>query len=306
MFYVFTFIISFIVLWKAADVFVDASHAIALHLKLPPILIGATVVAFGTSAPELFVTIFAAQAKKSDVVYGSIFGSNIANIFLIFGLSMCLKKIPLNKVFQQQLALNISALLIIGVSITLLQPSRSLGISCLGVFLLLQYYILKKNNVQKTEHPTKSLKTAVVLFLSSLLCLVGSSKLLISSLLKTASFFGVSTTFLSLFGVAFGTSLPELVTTLSFVKKNHVSIVVGNVFGSNIFNLLFVLPIAWIVTPVPFVQHFITEILILFSVSSVLFIYSHFKKESNHWFGLTFVFIYIIYIGTMYFFIPQL
>ena len=94
------FVFSLIVLWKSSDVFVDSSHSLALHLKLPPILIGATVVAFGTSAPELFVTIFAAINDQPDVVYGNVFGSNIANVFLIFSLSLILRSFHSTLIFD--------------------------------------------------------------------------------------------------------------------------------------------------------------------------------------------------------------
>jgi len=124
-----------------------------------------------------------------------------------------------------------------------------------------------------SDTPPYKLNLSVVLFLISLSFLIFSSRLLVLSLINVATFLGLSTTFLSLFAVAFGTSLPELVTTISFVRKNHIGIVVGNVFGSNFFNLLFVLPMAWLVYPGNMATHFYFELTILFVTILFLMVY---------------------------------
>ena len=229
------FILSFIVLWKSADYFVDSSHSLALHFKLPPILIGATVVAFGTSAPELFVTIFAAYSNQSNVVYGNILGSNIANTFLIFGLCLIMSFIKFNTLIRSQLLINLFAIIVSSFGIYFVFPSRWLALVLLIFFGIIQFYILRNSMIQKNERPQYTLFFSFVYFFVSLLFLIGSSKMLVVSLLNTAEFIGVSTAFLSLFAVAFGTSLPELVSTISFVRKGHMDIVIGNVFWVELF-----------------------------------------------------------------------
>ena len=296
------FVFSLIVLWKSSDVFVDSSHSLALHLKLPPILIGATVVAFGTSAPELFVTIFAAINDQPDVVYGNVFGSNIANVFLIFSLSLILRRLSFNSDFRHQLKLNALSLFIVFFSVYVLSPSRVLAAVILVVFAVIQYYLLKQNESKETASAPFGLLWSFCLFLISLVFLIGSSKLLVVSLINVATFLGVSTTFLSLFAVAFGTSLPELVTTISFVRKNHIGIVVGNVFGSNFFNLLFVLPISWLVKPMIMAPHFYKELLILFITILFLFVLSYFFRETRKRMGVLFLLFYVIYIVSIFYF----
>ena len=297
------FLLSFIALWKSSDVFVDSSHSLAVHLKMPPILIGATVVAFGTSAPELFVTIFAALKHEPNVVYGNVFGSNIANIFLIFGLSLILKNLSLTSQFREQLKLNFMSLALVSISVYFLVPSRTIAASLLMVFLIIQVLLLKKNGQDSSSEPKLSFILSILLFFVSLFFLIGSSRLLVFSLLNVATLLGLSTTFLSLFAVAFGTSLPELVTTISFVRKNHVDIVIGNVFGSNFFNLLFVLPISWLVLPMQMSSHFFIEIVILFLTICFLTLLSRFWSVSKAWLGWCFIMFYLMYIGYIYYFV---
>ena len=296
-------LISFLVLWKSADYFVDASHSLAIHFKMPPILIGATVVAFGTSAPELFVTMFAAHWGQGSVVYGNIFGSNIANIFLIFGVSLCLKTIVFNSEFRHQLWLNILALSLVSMVLYFYEPTRWLAAVLLLVFFGIQISLFKKNGHGSQAAPNHSLLMSVLLFLVSLAFLIVSSRLLVASLLTSASYLGLSTTFLSLFAVAFGTSLPELVTTISFVRQGHVDIVLGNVFGSNLFNLMFVLPIAWLVNPVSILWSFSIEVFILFFITLLLLVLIRYRQSSRRFYGYFCVTFYVFYIVFIYYFV---
>ena len=144
---------------------------------------------------------------------------------------------------------------------------------------------------------------SLIIFLSSLALLLLSSRLLVLSLVNVASAFGVSTTFLSLFLVAFGTSLPELVTTISFIRKNHMDIIVGNVFGSNLFNFLFVLPSAWLANPLKMPSHFFVELSVLGIVFLGLAFMSWLSQSSKQWLGLAFLSGYIIYIALIFYFV---
>jgi cation:H+ antiporter len=299
----FLFAIALIILWKSSDAFVDSSQSLALHLKLPPILIGATVVAFGTSAPELFVAIFAGLNHQSDVIYGNIFGSNIANVFLIFAISLILKRLDFDQAFHEQLHLNLLSLVIVFVSVCFFSPSRFMSILILIVFAGIQFLFFKKKASHISETPPFNLKRSVAFFLLSLFLLIFSSRLLVLSLINVATFLGLSTTFLSLFLVAFGTSLPELVTTMSFVRKNHIGIVVGNVFGSNLFNLLFVLPMAWLVHPANMASHFYFELTILFVTILFMMVASYCFKQSRPYMGWFLLVLYFIYLSSIFYFV---
>jgi cation:H+ antiporter len=291
------FVISFILIWKSADYFVDASHTIACYSKLPPILIGATIVAFGTSAPELFVNMFAAYAEQPNIVYGNIFGSNIANSCLIFGVACCLTRLHISSQFKRYMLLNILAL---GATIPWLifnLESRISAIIILGLFVCINVYAFANTKTEETTKPKTSLLVAILIFGISLIILMGSSRMLISSLLTISQLFGISSTFLSVVAVALGTSLPELVSSIAFIKKGHSDMVIGNILGSNIFNLLFVLPISWLVLPSTMPILFFKELIFLAILGLSLYVISIKKTALFRVTGSVSLVIYITYIG---------
>ncbi len=299
----FLFVSSLLILWKSADGFVDASESLAIHLKLPSVIIGATVVAFGTSAPELFVTMFAAADNQVDVVYGSIFGSNMANIFFIFGLALLIIGLQNTEELKKQLVNHAISLSIILGIVVFLQPSLLTSTLALLLFLGINWGMFKQGNrLNDTTPPTekRTLLKLITLFFICLLLLIASSKCLLYALTNIATLFGFSTAFLSLFAVAFGTSLPELMATIAFAKKGHASIIVGNVFGSNLFNLLLVLPMAWLVAPLPFLSRYFFEILCLFVITIVIAIFSKAFHKYHRAVGVALLVTYATYIGVTY------
>jgi len=300
MIHVLMFFISFFLLWKSADYFVDSSHALALHFKLPPILIGATIVAFGTSAPELFVTGFAAFLDQPDVVYGNVFGSNLANLFLILGLSMSITRIPFSVNFRQQLLINIACYVLFIFILFVLPITRLIGVILFSLFVCYKFILIKSGRNESSGDPDYSLAKSIFIFCASLTVLIISSRLLVYEAVNLATLFGISTRFISLFAVAFGTSLPELVTTVRFIKKDHTDIIVGNVFGSNLFNTAFVLPFSWIVSPVLFDTVYFIELVIVLTASVLLFCLTKIISNSSKWLGYLFLFIYIAYIIYIY------
>jgi len=300
MIHVLMFLAAFFLLWKSADYFVDSSHSLALHFKLPPILIGATIVAFGTSAPELFVTGFAASLNQPDVVYGNVFGSNLANLFLILGVSMSMAIIPFSVNFRQQLLINIACYILFVFVLFTMPITRLLGVILFVVFIIYKFIVIKGGRNEAGDDPDYSLIKSILIFGISLVVLIASSRLLVFEAVNLAPLLGISTRFISLFAVAFGTSLPELVTTVRFIKKGHNDIVVGNVFGSNLFNTAFVLPFSWIVAPVLFDRLYFLELGIVLIASLLLFYITKFTKESSKWLGYLFLLIYIIYIIYIY------
>ena len=300
MIHVLIFLAAFFLLWKSADYFVDSSHSLALHFNLPPILIGATIVAFGTSAPELFVTGFAASLNQPDVVYGNVFGSNLANLFLILGLSMSIATIPFSVNFRQQLLINIACYILFIFVLFAMPITRLLGVILFVLFIIYKFILIKGGRNESSGEPDYSLLKSISIFFISLVVLIASSRLLVFEAVNLAPLFGISTRFISLFVVAFGTSLPELVTTVRFIKKGHNDIIVGNVFGSNLFNTAFVLPFSWIVAPVLFDTIYFLELGIGLIASVLLFCLTKLTKASSKWLGYLFLLIYIIYIIYIY------
>ena len=297
----FIFIFALIVLLKSADWFVDSADAIARHLKLPASIIGATIVAFGTSAPELFVSGFAATLNQPEVILGNVFGSNVANTCLIFGLAIALHHCHSSRFLFSQIRDNLIALVGFAVVFHFFPITRLLAVILFLLFIAYQFYLLLSVKKEPSnELPNTSLLSSVFLFVMSLILLVFSSKFLVSSIIDIATTFGISKVFLSVFLVAFGTSLPELITTIRFVKKGHLGIVIGNVFGSNLFNLCFVLPSVWLINPVPFISSFYFEILLLFTLKIGFLIYLKISKKLPKFVGLLLLLIYLIYLILSY------
>ena len=302
MIYISLFILSFVLIWKSADYFVDSSHALAAKLNLSPFVIGATVVAFGTSAPELFVNIFAAIDQQPNIIYGNILGSNLANTLLILGSACILTPILINHTSRSQILINLLFTFLISTLLYFQFINRVIGICVLVVFFIYYYRLLNQSTSDSTEVSKNGRSTVqlIVLFIVSLLVLVGASKLMIFSLLESANILGLSTMFLSLFAVALGTSLPELISTILFVKKGHSEMVIGNVFGSNLFNIMLVLPISWLVLPLKMPFNLLFELKFLLFILLVLFVSSFIFKRYYRFSGIVLLALYFTYTAYIY------
>lgn len=264
------------ILVKGADWLVSGASAISLRLKIKPIVIGLTVVAFGTSAPELTVSVTSLLSGNTGVAVGNVLGSNIANILLILGITAIiyplyvqrntvLKEIPmsilaaivfivfgLQEVISSWSGLNISSLLFENNLEGYI--NRAGGIILLLFFAIFVYYtveLAKNTGETNDEIEKKSLSTSIILIVIGLLGLTFGSKLTVDNAITIARTFGVSDNLIGLTLVAIGTSLPELVTSIVAALRKHVDIIVGNVVGSNIFNILLVLGISSLIKPIP-------------------------------------------------------
>ncbi|MEC8678149.1 MAG: sodium:calcium antiporter, partial [Candidatus Margulisiibacteriota bacterium] len=178
--------------------------------------------------------------------------------------------------------------------------TRFLGFILFVLFIIYKFILIKGGLNESGDEPDYPLVKSIFIFCLSLVVLIASSRLLVFEAVNLAPLLGISTRFISLFAVAFGTSLPELVTTVRFIKKGYNDIVVGNVFGSNLFNTAFVLPFSWIVSPVLFDSLYFLELGIVLIASLLLFYLTKFTKESSKWLGYLFLLIYIIYIIYIY------
>lgn len=255
----FLLIFGFFLLIKGADLFVDAASSCASNWRVPKILIGLTIVAFGTSAPELAVSIKAIASGATDVVLGNVIGSNILNILLILGVGACVRALPIRRETIRKeipICILISLLLITVLMDTVLSAApenvltRSDGIVILLFFAVFLYYLvsmaLKSRDKNVVEKPRWSLGKSLLFTAVGLAGIVIGSNFVVDSATELARIVGISERVISLSIIALGTSLPELVTTVVASKKGETDLVLGNILGSNIFNICIVLglPIA--------------------------------------------------------------
>lgn len=274
-------IIGLALLTKGADLFVDGASSLARKFHIPQIIIGLTIVAMGTSAPEASVSIASAIKGASGVAIGNVFGSNIANILLILGLTsaICNLKIQRNSIiYEMPFLLVITAILgLMGYYIG--SVNRICGFIFLLLFLVFMGYLFKmaKNSTQiQEEEETKQLTPIkmALFIIAGLVALVYGSDLTVNSAINIAHILNISDRIIGLTIVAIGTSLPELVTCVVAAIKKQPDLAVGNIIGSNIFNILFVLGITCAICPVPFDSAFYFDGAIAFLSIILLWIFT--------------------------------
>lgn len=279
-------IVGFALLIKGADWLVDGSSSLAKRLGVSNLVIGLTLVAFGTSAPELAVNVISAIKGTSDIALGNIIGSNIANILLILGLASTIrplvaqksttwKEIPLSALAAVVMGLMINDVMIDHASASML--SRIDGLVLLSFFIIFMYYAFGIAKQKKEETPQEDIKAlssgkAILMTLAGLAALVLGGRWTVDSAVWLAHFIGLSETFIGLTIVAVGTSLPELVTSTVAALKNNFDIALGNIVGSNIFNIFFVLGISSIIRPLTPPPFFNIDICVAIVASLVLFL----------------------------------
>ena len=248
-------VVGFVLLIKGADWLIDGASSTASHFKVSKLLIGLTIIAFGTGAPELAVSISSLINGTTDMLLGNVIGSNILNILLLIGIAAVIRPVRIKKdtiMKELPLLLLISTVLIVLfldtsiVSADINTISRADGIVCLLCFTIFIFYIIslaRKNRKQakEVEKPKFKLGMSLLLILVGLIGVVGGSELVVSSASTIASNIGISDRLIALTIVAFGTSLPELITTIKAAKRNENELLVGNIIGSNIFNICIVL-----------------------------------------------------------------
>lgn len=262
-------IVGFVLLIKGADFFVDGASSTACNFKVPKILIGLTIIAFGTSAPELAVSIKALASGSTDMVLGNVIGSNILNILLILGLAAMIRPLRIKRnTIRKEIPITvlISTLLVtlfLDVQLnddTINQITRGDGLAILLFFAVFLYYLISmamhEHDRHKIAKPKWKLGKSLIFTALGLAGIIFGSNLVVESATNIATHLGVSERIISLTVIALGTSLPELITTVVSAKKHETELVLGNILGSNIFNICMVLgiPVAMFgsVTPASF------------------------------------------------------
>jgi cation:H+ antiporter len=309
-----------LLLMKGADYFVEAASSLALKLKVKPIFIGLTVVAFGTSFPELVVNLLAATSGNTQIALGNVVGSNIANFLLILGAAAVLTKIKVgsNTVWKEIPFSLLGVVVILFLAVQTLLDQRIFSINSEfsgnltfthGLVLLLFFVIfifytfgIAKNNetIEEDFKEEKTFKSTLKLIIGLSAVILGG-KFTVDSAVSIANLFGISQTLIGLTVVAIGTSLPELITSIVAARKNEADLAIGNAVGSNIFNIFLILGITATVKDIPVNYNNIIDIFILLFVTLYvflnLFIFEKHRLGRKEGIGmLIFYFSYIIYL----------
>lgn len=311
----FLFIVGFVFLIKGADFLVDGASSIAIRYNVSQMIIGLTIVSFGTSLPELLVNVTASIGGNPGLAIGNIFGSNIANILLILGISAIIRPLPISKnIYFSEIPFSLVATLLVGflANAALLSDVKSLTLSRIDGAILLVFFVLfmgyiyvvfksdneKMDGDSEKPEPTMTIGKATLYILLGLVGLYLGGEWVVNGAVDIANEFGLSETFIGLTVVAIGTSLPELFTSAMAAYKGNTDIAVGNVVGSNIFNLLWILGVSAMIRPLPFDVASNTDIVMIVGASALLLFSVAVGKGARivRWEGILFVAVYISYI----------
>lgn len=290
-------LVGFIMLIKGSDIFVDSASNIARKFNIPPIIIGLTIVAMATSAPEAAVSITSSLAGMNDMSIANVVGSNIFNLLVVLGVSSVMNKLKVNN-YKDVFTLLGSGILLL---ICVIDGNLSFlnGVALLISFAYFIFNMIKsvKNNNDKVEVQTnKPLWLTIILGLLGLGAIVWGGDLVVNSASAIASQFGMSENLIGLSIVAVGTSLPELVTSVMATKKCEVDIAVGNVIGSNIFNILLILGCASVINPMVVSTVALMDIIFVVLMTGLFILTTYKNREVSKKIGIPMVLIYVFYI----------
>lgn len=305
------FFIGFAFLIKGADWLVSGASSLASRLGVSALVIGLTIVAFGTSAPELTVNLLASVQGNTDIAIGNIIGSNIANILLILGISAIIYPLAVQKgTVWREIPFALLAVLVVGVmandalfdGASSSALSRIDGIVLMFFFIIFLYYIfsISKSATNDSDETVEvlSITKSLIMISGGLVGLVIGGKWIVDGAVLFATQLGVSEALIGLTVVAIGTSLPELATSAVAAYKKNVDIAVGNVVGSNIFNIFWILGVSSSISPLPFSTKLSFDVWVVIITTIVLFLALFVGKKHviERWQGGLFVGFYIMYI----------
>lgn len=296
----FLLIIGFVLLIKGADFFVDGCISVANKFHIPPMVIGLTIVAMGTSAPEAAVSIAASIQKSAGIAVGNIIGSNIFNLLVVIGICLFFIKMDVSRItIIRDYPIYIFSLVLllvfsVGGVMTRLEGAFLLALMFIYMFILVRNAKQKKMYSQENYIPMSTVKTILFIVIGGAAIVVGGEAV-VNGAKDVALSFGLSEQFIGLSIVAVGTSLPELVTSLVAVKKNECDIAVGNIIGSNIFNTLFVIGMASAISPVTVSADAFFDVVICLFVSLAVYGLCLHKKKLTTWKGCCMLLMYAVF-----------
>ena len=302
-------IVGFVLLTFAADWLVDGASGLAKRLNVSDLVVGLTIVAFGTSAPELVVNVVATAQGTSQIALTNVLGSNIINTLVILGLSAVFYPIACQKnTFRYEIPLSFLAgfmVLIFGVCTQ--KISRLAGIVLLAFFVLFLVYSIyqaKNGAVAQAGDSAKKMNVwkALLLIVVGLVGLVAGGNLIVDNAVSIAQSWGVSEAVIGVTIVALGTSLPELATSVIAAIKKNTDLAIGNVIGSNIFNIFLILGLSSSISPLPVYANFVVDASVAAGSSLLLWLFVAFsrKRELNRWGGVVMLLCYAAYLAWLF------
>lgn len=298
-------IIGFVLLIKGADFFVEGSSSLARFLKIPSVIIGLTIVAMGTSAPEASVSINAALAGNNDIAVSNIIGSNIFNGLIVVGICAFMASFKTNRdILKRDMPVNILITAILCVMIADGRLSRLEGILLLSgmiFYIVNMIFSALKTRSSCPDEKSMPLYKSLIFIAGGLVAVIFGGNLVVNNASQIAVSFGVSQNFIGLTIVAIGTSLPELVTSIVATRKGDSGLALGNAIGSNIFNILFILGMSATISPLHILSESVIDCAILLVSGILLFVFAYTRKSMNRTEGAICVLSYIGY--TAYLFI---
>ena len=296
-------IVGFVLLIKGSDFFVDGSSNIASILKIPTLIVGLTIVAFGTSAPEAAVSITSSLTGSNALAVSNVIGSNLFNMMLIVGLCALLNELKIGRdvikidlPFLVIITAILSAIILIGWNISQIEGILLL-ILIVGYIAFLVYNAKKSKESEIVEKPKMSPLRSVIYIVLGIAAIAIGGDLVVDSASYIAMAFGMSETLVGLTIVAMGTSLPELVTSLTALKKDENQLVIGNVIGSCIFNILFVLGASSAISPIAINPNMLVDIMLMLGVTILFFIFGKTQDKYDKKEGTILVGLFIIYMA---------
>ena len=300
----------FVILIKGADFLVDGASSLAKKYNISPLIIGLTIVSFGTSAPEIAVNIFSSINGKSEALFGNILGSNMFNIMFILGVSGLIYPLVVQRnTVRYELPYSLLAVVIMYILVNdrLIWGAEENILSTLDsivllIFFLFFLYYIYRSMQTKGVNDNVSIKEftvskSILLSVGGVIMLVGGGKLTLDSAVSIAHLFGLSEKLIGLTILAVGTSLPELATSMVAALKKNTDIAIGNIIGSNIFNIFLVLGVSGLVSPIPFNKELNIDIYVL-AGGSVILLLSMFtltKSKLDRWEAFILLSSYVAY-----------
>lgn len=302
-------IVGFCLLIKGADIFVDGASSTAQNFKVSKMLIGLTIIAFGTSAPEFAVSMSALASGSTDMVFGNVVGSCILNSLLILGIAAVIRPVKVkDNTVKKELPLCLlfsTALVVLFLDVQLAEGvtnsiTRGDGLIILLFFCIFLYYLIsltkQKKELNEDEKPKFKLWKSLLFVLIGLGGIILGSDLVVNNASDIAKNIGLSERVIALTVIAFGTSLPELVTTIVSAKKGEQDLLIGNIIGSNIFNICVVLGIPVVIfgtiSPTSFQM---LDLILLILSSFMLWLFAETKRTITRWQGITMLLVFAIY-----------
>lgn len=296
-------LVGFVLLIKGADFFVDGSSSVAKLLKIPSVVIGLTIVAMGTSAPEAAVSITAGIQGSNEIAISNVVGSNIFNMLVVVGVCALIKPFDLDKtILKRDFPVNIIAgAVLLVVALMGMVLSRLDGVILLAMMAIYITWLVV-SAIRNREESDDEIKTMSPIL--SIICIVGGlaavifgGDLVVDNAVAIAKVFGLSETFIGMTIIAIGTSLPELVTSIVASKKGENGLALGNVVGSNIFNILLILGLSSSLSEIALDSRAVANVIFLIAMTVIMYLLCVFRKKLSRGVGIGMVSAYAVYTG---------